>query len=76
SRLKNKRSIQAKKNTKEKGYSDLKSHQKQKTKKILSINEVMLKHKYALFAKNHFKEAADDDQTNETRIQYFTDSNE
>jgi hypothetical protein len=77
SRPKNKRSIQARKR-KGKGLFCFKKPPKAEDKdnENTKYQRGHVKNiKYALFARNSSKEAADNDQTNETRIQYFTDSN-
>ena len=78
SRPKNKRSIQAKKH-KGKGLFCFKKPPKAEDKDNENTKYQwghVKNIKYSLFAKNPSKEAADDDQTNENRTQYFTDSNE
>ena len=78
SRPKNKRSIQAKKH-KGKGLFCFKKPPKAEDRdnENTKYQRGHVKNlKYALFAKSPSKEVANDDQTNESRMQYFTDSNE
>ena len=78
SRPKNNRSIQAKKH-KEKGLFCFKKPPKAEDRdnENTKYQRGHVKNiKHALFAMSPSKEAANDDQTNESRIQFFSDSNE